>query len=264
MELLLNRKKALITGAAQGIGFAIAKLLAKEGVTVYLNDLSEDRVKKAVISIEEEVPDAMIFGIDADLGTASGVSKLTQKIPAIDILINNVGIYEPKNFEDTTDEDWLRIFEINVMSSVRLSRVYFPPMLKTNWGRIVFISSESAVNIPGDMIHYGMTKISLLAIARGLAEMTKGTEVTVNSILPGPTASEGSNEHLSKLAQENNISLEEMEKEFFRSFRPDSLVSRRLTTDEVASMAVFLSSPIAVATNGSAVRVDGGLIRSPI
>jgi NAD(P)-dependent dehydrogenase (short-subunit alcohol dehydrogenase family) len=264
MELLISGKSALVTGAAQGIGLAIVKSLAKEGVKVFLNDLSEEKAKTAAATLIDEIPDAKIRGIGADLGNSEGVSKLIHEVPDADIVINNVGIYEPKKFEDISDEDWMRLFEINVLSAVRISRTYFPRMLRAGWGRIIYVSSESAVNIPGDMIHYGMTKIALLAIARGLAEMTKGTEVTVNSILPGPTASEGSNVHLSKLAEESNLSLEEMEKEFFRTFRPDSLVGRRLTTEEIASMAAFLCSPIAVGTNGSAVRVDGGLIRSPI
>ncbi|ODG98340.1 oxidoreductase [Nostoc sp. KVJ20] len=262
MDLKLQGKSALVSGSTAGIGFAIALGLAQEGASVIVNGRSEERVTQAIAKIQQSIPDAKVSGVVADAATASGVEKLFQEVPHVDILINNVGIYEPKTFFDITDEDWLNIFEVNVLSGVRLSRQYLRKQLEQNWGRIIFISSESAIQIPVEMIHYGTTKTAQLAIARGLAEMTIGTGVTVNSVLPGPTRSEGVEEFITKLAQERGISPTEVEAEFFQNVRPSSLIKRFATNEEVAAIVVYLSSPLASATNGAALRVDGGVIRS--
>ncbi|MEH2160907.1 MAG: SDR family NAD(P)-dependent oxidoreductase [Nostoc sp.] len=262
MDLKLHGKSALVSGSTAGIGLAIALGLAQEGASVIVNGRSEERVAQAIAKIQQSTPEAKISGVVADAGTASGVEQLLQKVPHVDILINNVGIYEPKTFFDITDEDWLKIFEVNVLSGVRLSRQYLQKQLEQNWGRIIFISSESGIQIPVEMIHYGTTKTAQLAIARGLAEMTVGTGVTVNSVLPGPTRSEGVEEFITKLAQEGGISPSEVEAEFFQKMRPSSLIKRFATNEEVAAIVVYLSSPVASATNGAALRVDGGVIRS--
>ncbi|QMS87155.1 SDR family oxidoreductase [Nostoc edaphicum CCNP1411] len=262
MDLKLQGKSALVSGSTAGIGFAIALGLAQEGASVIVNGRSEERVTQAIAKIKQSTPDAKVSGVVADAATASGVEKLFQEVPHVDILINNVGIYEPKTFFDITDEDWLNIFEVNVLSGVRLSRQYLRKQLEQNWGRIIFISSESAIQIPVEMIHYGTTKTAQLAIARGLAEMTIGTGVTVNSVLPGPTRSEGVEEFIINLAQERGISPTEVEAEFFQNVRPSSLIKRFATNEEVAAIVVYLSSPLASATNGAALRVDGGVIRS--
>ncbi|MEH1796569.1 MULTISPECIES: SDR family NAD(P)-dependent oxidoreductase [unclassified Nostoc] len=262
MDLKLHGKSALVSGSTAGIGLAIALGLAQEGASVIVNGRSEERVAQAIAKIQQSTPDAKVSGVVADAGTASGVEQLLQKVPHVDILINNVGIYEPKTFFDITDEDWLNIFEVNVLSGVRLSRQYLQKQLEQNWGRIIFISSESAIQIPVEMIHYGTTKTAQLAIARGLAEITVGTGVTVNSVLPGPTRSEGVEEFITKLAQERGISPTEVEAEFFQNVRPSSLIKRFATNEEVAAIVVYLSSPVASATNGAALRVDGGVIRS--
>ncbi|MEH2046125.1 SDR family NAD(P)-dependent oxidoreductase [Nostoc sp.] len=262
MDLKLHGKSALVSGSTAGIGLAIALGLAQEGASVIVNGRSEERVAQAIAKIKYSTPDAKISGVVADAGTASGVEKLIQEVPDVDILINNVGIYEPKTFFDITDEDWLKIFEVNVLSGVRLSRQYLQKQLEQNWGRIIFISSESAIQIPVEMIHYGTTKTAQLAIARGLAEMTVGTGVTVNSVLPGPTRSEGVEDFITNLAQERGITRAEVEAEFFQNVRPSSLIKRFATNEEVAAIVVYLSSPVASATNGAALRVDGGVIRS--
>lgn len=262
MDLKLHGKSALVSGSTAGIGFAIALGLAQEGASVIVNGRSEERVAQAIAKIKHSTPDANVSGVVADTGTASGVEKLFQEVPHVDILINNLGIYEPKTFFDITDQDWLNIFEVNVLSGVRLSRQYLQKQLEQNWGRIIFISSESAIQIPVEMIHYGTTKTAQLAIARGLAEMTVGTGVTVNSVLPGPTRSEGVEEFITNLAQERGIDRAEVEAEFFQNVRPSSLIKRFATNEEVAAIVVYLSSPVASATNGAALRVDGGVIRS--
>lgn len=262
MDLKLHGKSALVSGSTGGIGFAIALGLAQEGASVIVNGRSEERVADAIAKIKHYIPDAKVSGVVADAGTASEVEQLVQKVPHVDILINNVGIYEPKTFFDITDKDWLKIFEVNVFSGVRLSRQYLQKQLEQNWGRIIFISSESAIQIPVEMIHYGTTKTAQLAIARGLAEITVGTGVTVNSVLPGPTRSEGVEDFITKLAQERGISAGEVEAEFFQNVRPTSLIKRFATNEEVAAIVVYLSSPVASATNGAALRVDGGVIRS--
>ena len=262
MDLQLTNKKALVTGSTAGIGFAIASLLAQEGAAVVVNGRSQGRVEEAVNRIKKENKNAQVTGVAADLGTKKGVALLTGKVPALDILVNNLGIFEPKPFAEITDEDWLRFFEVNVLSGVRLSRFYLPGMLQRNWGRIVFISSESGVNIPAEMIHYGVTKTAQLALARGLAETTAGTNVTVNSVLPGPTRSEGVEQFVKDMAKTQGTDEASVEKDFFRSVRPSSLLKRFATPEEVAAMVVYVCSPRASATNGAALRVDGGVVRS--
>jgi NAD(P)-dependent dehydrogenase (short-subunit alcohol dehydrogenase family) len=262
MDLQLEGKRALVTGSTAGIGFAAALALAEEGARVVVNGRSGARVEEARKRIEAAVPAADVSGIAADLAVAEGVNELLDRLPDVDILVNNVGIFEPKPFEQIPDEDWLRFFETNVMSGVRLTRHYLPRMKESKWGRILFISSESAVNIPAEMIHYGMTKTAQLAIARGLAETTVGTGVTVNSILPGPTKSEGVGTFMTKLAEDRGTDMATMEKEFFRTGRPSSLLQRFISPEEVASLIVFTCSPRSSAINGAALRVEGGIVRS--
>jgi NAD(P)-dependent dehydrogenase (short-subunit alcohol dehydrogenase family) len=262
MDLQLTGKKALVTGSTAGIGFAIASLLAKEGAAVVVNGRSQGRVEEAVRRVKGENKDAQVTGVAADLGTREGVDLLTGKVPALDILVNNLGIFEPKPFPEITDEDWLRFFEVNVLSGVRLSRAYLPGMLKQNWGRVVFVSSESGVNIPVEMIHYGVTKTAQIALARGLAETTAGTNVTVNSVLPGPTRSEGVGKFVEDLAKGQGTEAAAVEAEFFRTARPTSLIRRFAAPEEVAALVVYVCSPRASATNGAALRVDGGVVRS--
>jgi NAD(P)-dependent dehydrogenase (short-subunit alcohol dehydrogenase family) len=262
MELGLQNKTAIITGSTAGIGFATAVGLAREGARVVINGRQNDRVEAAVQRLVNLVPGAQAIPMAADLGTADGIASLIERVPDAEILVNNLGIFEPKAFEEISDADWTRFFEVNVMSGVRLSRHYLPRMKERNWGRIIFVSSESAVNIPSEMIHYGMTKTAQIAVARGLAETTVGTGVTVNTVLPGPTGSEGVATFVNQLAQEKGLSNQEMEQEFFSQARPSSLLKRFIAPDEVGSFIVYLSSEIAAATNGAALRVDGGLLRS--
>ncbi len=262
MDLGLANKTALVTGSTAGIGLAIARALANEGARVIVNGRTQKRVDEAITDIRRGVANANAEGIAADLGTAQGAENLTKRLPRVDILVNNLGIFEPKSFEQISDSDWMKFFEVNVLSGVRLSRFYLPQMKERNWGRIVFISSESAVNIPAEMIHYGMTKTAQLAIARGLAETTAGTNVTVNSVLPGPTRSEGVEGFVEDLAKSKGISQNEVEKDFFKHMRPSSLIQRFATTDEVAAMVTYVCSERASATNGAALRVDGGVVRS--
>ena len=262
MDLQLADKTVLVTGSTAGIGLAIATLFAEEGATVVVNGRSEERVQKAVGEIRRQCADAKLIELAADLATKEGVDQLTRKLPAVDILVNNLGVYEPKPFAEITDSDWMRIFEVNVMSGVRLSRFYLPAMLKQNWGRIAFISSESAINIPVEMIHYGVTKTAQVALARGLAEMTAGTNVTVNSFLVGPTRSEGVEKFVGDMAKSRGTDEAAIERDFFRSIRPTSLLKRFETTEEVAAMVVYVCSPRASGTNGAALRVEGGVVRS--
>ena len=262
MDLQLTNSKALVTGSTAGIGFAIASLLAEEGAAVVVSGRSQKRVDAAVKKIRQSTKNAEIGSVAADLGTKQGVELLTNKVGTVDILVNNVGIYEATPIPEITDEDWLRFFEVNVLSGVRLSRFYLPGMLQRNWGRIVFMSSESGVNIPAEMVHYGVTKTAQIALARGLAETTAGTNVTVNSVLPGPTRSEGVEQFVEDLAKTQDMDTVSVEKEFFRSVRPSSLLKRFATPEEVAAMVVYVCSPRASATNGAALRVDGGVVRS--
>ncbi len=264
MNLQFVGKRALVTGSTGGIGFAIARTLAREGATVAVNGRGADRMEAAIAAIRREVPEANLAGIAADLATAEGAAAVVRSIPDVDILVNNLGIYDAKPYFDISDAEWFRFFETNVMSGVRLSRAYLPAMLRRNWGRIVFISSESAINIPVEMIHYGMTKTAQLAVSRGLAEMTAGTGVTVNSVLAGPTRSEGVARFVEGLAQKERKALAEVEREFFEQTRPTSLLRRFAQPEEVASMAAYVCSPLASATNGAALRVDGGVVRSVI
>jgi NAD(P)-dependent dehydrogenase (short-subunit alcohol dehydrogenase family) len=262
MDLQLTGKRALVTGSTAGIGFAIAETLAKEGATVIVNGRTVDRVQDAIKRLRGAGVKGAIEDLAADMGTVAGAQLAAQKFPELDILVNNLGIFEPKSFEEISDADWFRFFEVNVMSGVRLSRQYLPKMKQRNWGRIIYISSESAVQIPAEMLHYGMTKTAQLAISRGLAETTAGTNVTVNTVLAGPTASEGVTEFVDKLAAEKKTDRASFEKEFFEHMRPTSLLKRFARPDEVAAMVAFLCSPVSSATNGAAIRADGGVVRS--
>jgi NAD(P)-dependent dehydrogenase (short-subunit alcohol dehydrogenase family) len=262
MDLQLAGKRALVTGSTAGIGYAIAKALAIEGALVIVNGRTSQRVDDALKSLKQAKVPGKIEGLPLDLGTASGAEQAIKQYPDVDILVNNLGIFEPKSFEEISDADWLRFFEVNVLSGVRLSRHYLPRMKQRNWGRIVFISSESAVQIPSEMIHYGMTKTAQLAIARGLAETTVGTDVTVNSVLPGPTGSEGVTTFINQMATHTNTPKAEVEREFFRTARPSSLLRRFERPDEIAALVVFVCSPLSSATNGAALRADGGVVRS--
>ena len=256
MNLQLENKTALVTGSTKGIGFAIARLLAAEGANVIVNGRSENSIRAAAQKIGGRAR-----GVAADVSTAAGCAGLIRQVPDVDILVNNAGIFEPKPFTEIPDADWDRFYQVNVMSGVRLTRAYLPGMLRRNWGRIAFMSSESGIQIPEEMIHYGMTKAAELALTNGIARLTRGTNVTVNAVLPGPTASEGVTDFVGKLAATAGQTAEEFEKEFFRSVRPTSLLRRFATVDEVASMVVYLCSPLASATNGAAMRVDGGGVR---
>jgi NAD(P)-dependent dehydrogenase (short-subunit alcohol dehydrogenase family) len=262
MKIDLSDKTALVTGSTAGIGHAIAKGLAAAGAEVVINGRSKAKVDAAVVSIVRAVANAKVRGVAADVSTAAGCDELIAALPQTDILINNAGIFEPKPFVDIPDADWSRFFETNVMSGVRLSRAYLPGMLKRNWGRVVFISSESALNIPTEMIHYGTTKTAQLAVSRGLAEMTRGTAVTVNSVLPGPTMSEGVEVFVKDLAKANGLSVEEAASNFVKTFRPTSLLQRFASVEEVANMVVYVASKEASATNGAALRVEGGIVQT--
>ncbi|RZM21431.1 MAG: SDR family oxidoreductase [Pedobacter sp.] len=264
MDLQLKNKKALVTGSTAGIGYATALQLAKEGAQVIVNGRTAERVDKAVAEIKAETGNDQVSGVIADFASLESIKSLINEIPQLDILINNVAIFEPKAFADITDEDWMRFYEINVMSGIRLARAYFPKMIEKGWGRIIFISSESAIQIPEEMIHYGMTKTAQLAIARGLAELTKGTDVTVNSVLPGPTMSEGVGGFIENLAKDQQKTVEEVEADFFKTVRPTSIIQRFLSTTEVANMVTYLASPLASATNGAAVRAEGGLLKGAV
>jgi NAD(P)-dependent dehydrogenase (short-subunit alcohol dehydrogenase family) len=267
MDLQLVGKTALVSGSTAGIGLAIASGLAQEGATVYVNGRTEARVKQAMAEVEAakaqvKQTQGTVEGITADLGSVEGCVELFSQLPNVDILVNNLGIFEARLFAQISDDDWRRFFEVNVLSGVRLSRQYLPGMLKNNWGRILFISSESAVQIPVEMIHYGMTKTAQVAIARGLAESVAGSKVTVNSILAGPTSSEGVSGFVADLAKQKGVSEAQVEKDFFETIRPSSLIKRFATTEEVASLVVYMASERSSATTGAALRVDGGVVRS--
>ena len=258
MNIDLSGKTALVTGSTAGIGHAIAKGLAASGASVVINGRGQDKVDAAVRKLE--AAGGKVRGIAADVSTASGCKALVAALPEVDILINNAGIFEPKDFFEIPDEDWSRFFEVNVMSGVRLSRAYLKGMLKRNWGRIVFISSESALNIPTEMIHYGTTKTAQLAISRGLAKLTRGTGVTVNSVLPGPTMSEGVETFVKDLARQGGQSEQEAAANFIKQHRSSSLLQRFATTDEIANLVVYVASKEASATNGAALRAEGGIV----
>ena len=262
MDLGLDGKRALVTGSTAGIGLATACALAAEGASVTVNGRTAQRVNQAVRQLKGKVPGARVQGIAADLSGAAGCDELVRQLPLVDILVNNLGIFEPTPFEQVTDADWFRFFETNVLSGVRLSRHYIPGMREQNWGRVVFISSESALQIPAEMIHYGMTKTAQLAVARGLAESLVGTGVTVNSVLPGPTASEGVGEFVTRLAAERGVDRATVVREFFATARPSSILQRFATPDEVAWMIAYVCSTRASATTGAALRVDGGVVRA--
>ena len=260
MDLQLAGKKVLVTGSTAGIGFATAVGFAGEGASVVINGRSQERVDRAIAEIRKSLPRANLSGVASDVSNAAGCAQLVQAIAQVDVLVNNMGIFEPKPFEQIPDADWLRLFEANVMSGVRLSRYYLSSMREKNWGRIIFVSSESAVQIPAEMIHYGMTKTAQVAVARGIAESVGGTGITVNSVLAGPTRSEGVETFIAQMGGSGDSAA--FEQEFFKSIRPTSLLKRLETTAEVAHMIVYLSSPLASATTGAAVRVDGGVVRA--
>ncbi len=262
MKIDLSGKIALVTGSTAGIGHAIARGLAATGASVVVNGRSQPKVDAAVAAIQKAVAGSKVRGIAADVSTAAGCKAVLAALPEVDILINNAGIFEPKDFFEIPDEDWRRLFEVNVMSGVRLSRACMKGMLKRNWGRIVFISSESALNIPQEMIHYGTTKTAQLAISRGLAQLTRGTAVTVNSVLPGPTMSEGVETFVKDLARQNGQSVEEAASNFVKQHRPTSLLQRFASVEEIANMVVYVSSKEASATNGAALRAEGGIVQT--
>ena len=262
MHLGLEGKRVLVTGSTAGIGLAVAVGFAREHARVILNGRTDVRLAAARESLLAAAPGADVDVVAADLSTATGAAAMTSARPDVDVLVNNVGIFEAKAFDRISDEEWLRFFETNVMSGVRLSRFYLPKMLARNAGRIVFVSSESAIAVPVEMIHYGATKTAQLAVARGLAEMTSGTRVTVNTVLPGPTLSEGVGQFVADLATHRGIDAERVEREFFTNVRPTSLIKRFATPEEIANMIVYVASDAASATNGAALRVDGGVVRT--
>jgi len=260
MNLQLTDKLALVSGSTKGIGLAIATGLAREGARTIVNGRTESSVATALARIRDAVPAAKLEGFAGDLTDAAATEHLAKQFPQVDILVNNLGIFQPRPFEQITDADWRRFFEVNVLSGVRLSRTYLPPMKSRNWGRIVFISSESGIQIPAEMIHYGTTKTAQLAVSRGLAETCAGTGVTVNAVLPGPTHSDGVDEFVNQLS--GGQPFQEFEREFFAKVRPTSLLQRFATTEEVANLVVYVCSPLSAATNGAALRVDGGVVRA--
>ncbi|HET7753714.1 MAG TPA: SDR family NAD(P)-dependent oxidoreductase [Anaeromyxobacteraceae bacterium] len=262
MDLGLGGKRAVVTGSTAGIGLAIATALAEEGAAVVVNGRTADRVDRAVRTVKERVPGASVSGVAADLETKDGAARLIEAAPDVDVLVNNVGIFSAKGFAQIDDAEWSQIFAVNVLSGVRLSRHHLPRMLERRWGRIIFISSESALQIPAEMIHYGVTKTAQLGLARGLAELTRGTSVTVNSILPGPTLSEGVGEFVESLARHTGKPTDEVERDFFLSARPTSLLQRFETPEETAALVAFVASDRASGVNGAALRVDGGVVRA--
>jgi len=261
MNLQLEGKRALVSGSTAGIGFAIAKELAQEGAEVIVNGRTQKAVDDAIARIKTETG-KVALGFAGDLSKAEVAQALFRAYPEVAILVNNLGIFEPKPFEEIPDEDWIRFFDVNVVSGVRLARQYLPAMRKADWGRIIFISSESAIQIPSEMIHYGTTKTAQIAVARGIAESVAGTGITVNSVLPGPTRSRGVGDFVESLASQNGVSVDQIERDFFANVRPTSLIKRFATPEEVATMVAYVASPKASATNGAALRVDGGVVKS--
>ncbi|QAZ40534.1 oxidoreductase [Methylibium sp. Pch-M] len=264
MDLQLTGKQALVSGSTAGIGYSIAEALAREGARVIVNGRTEAAVERAVAQLRAASGPNAAEGFAGDLSTAAAAEALVRRFPDVEILVNNLGIFEPKPFEEIPDTDWQRFFDVNVLSGVRLARLYLPAMRQRNWGRVIFISSESALQIPSEMIHYGMTKTAQLAVSRGLAEAVAGTGITVNSVLPGPTRSRGVVDFVDALAQAEGKSAEVVEQEFFLKMRPTSLIRRFATTEEVASLVAYVASPLASATTGAALRVDGGVLRSAV
>lgn len=262
MDLQLENKLALVSGSTAGIGLAIAKTLAAEGARVIVNGRTRARVEEALASIRQEHPGAKLESFAGDLSLAAESDKIARAFPEVEILVNNLGIFEPKPFEEIPDADWTRFFEINFMSGMRLSRSYLPKMKARNWGRIIFISSESSSDVPAEMIHYGVTKTMQVSLSRGLASLTAGTGVTVNSVLPGPTWSEGVEQFVKDLARDQKKTPEQVEKEFFTGMRPNSLLKRFIQTDEIAALVAYVASPRSAATNGAALRAEGGLLHS--
>jgi NAD(P)-dependent dehydrogenase (short-subunit alcohol dehydrogenase family) len=259
MDLKLNDKTALVTGSTAGIGLEIARALAVEGAKVFVTGRSQDKLDKALASIRAS-GGKNVEGVLADAATAEGAAAILKAVPSVDVLVNNLGIYEMKAFADIPDEDWLRLFDVNVMSGVRLSRGYFPGMLERDWGRVIFISSESGLVTPGEMVHYGMTKSAQLAVARGMAQATKGTGVTVNSVLPGPTRAEAIADFLKSVSTNPDGTPQEHEAEFFQKHRTASLLQRMIEPEEVASLVAYVASPLSAATNGASLKVEGGLV----
>lgn len=263
MDLQLTDRLALVSGSTAGIGFAIAEALAREGARVIVNGRKQEGVDAAIASIKASTGrDALDFA--GDLSKAEVADALVKRYPDVAILVNNLGIFEPKPFEEIADADWLRFFDVNVVSGVRLARLYLPSMRRANWGRIIFISSESALQIPPEMIHYGTTKTAQLAVSRGLAETLAGTNITVNSVLPGPTKSRGVIDFVDSLAKSSGVSFEAFQTEFFERVRPTSLIKRFAAPEEVASMVAYIASPVSSATTGAALRVDGGVLKSAV
>ncbi len=262
MQISFTGKIALVTGSTSGIGLAVARGLAAAGAETVINGRSQIKVDEAAAALQRALPEAKLRGVAADVSDASGCDALIHAVPEVDILVNNAGIFEPKDFFAISDADWTRFFETNLMSGVRLSRAWMPGMLKRDWGRIVFISSESGLQIPPEMVHYGVTKTAQLGLSRGLAELTTGTGVTVNAILPGPTRSEGVETFLQAMAREQRTDVETMARDFVKQHRPSSLLQRFATVEEVANMVLYVVSPQASATNGAALRVDGGVVRA--
>ncbi|HEV7439010.1 MAG TPA: SDR family oxidoreductase [Methylobacterium sp.] len=260
MDLKLKNKTALVTGSTAGIGLEIARKLAAEGASVVVTGRSRAKLDQAVASISAEPGAGIVRGVTADAATAEGAEILAGEVPQVDVLVNNLGIYESKPFAEITDADWHRLFETNVVGGARLAQRYFQPMLDRNWGRIIFVSSESGLVVPPDMIHYAVTKSAQLTIARGLAQLTKGTGVTVNSVLPGPTRSEGIVDFLRSVAADPEAAPEVLEAEFFRLHRPLSLIQRMIEPEEIAALVAYLASPLSAATNGAALRVEGGIV----
>ena len=258
MDLKLNGKTAFITGSTSGIGFASAKLLLQEGAKVIVNGRNKEGVEEAVGKLENLVPDGMVKGIATDFTKLDEVNALLEELPLVDILINNVGIFSSQSFYETTDEDWYRQIEVNVMSGVRLSRHFLPKMLRSNWGRILFISSECATLVPADLLAYSTTKAALLAISRGLSQLTSGTGVTVNTIIPGSTLTEGAERFLDGVAEKENKTRQEVEKDFFKNVRTSSLLERFASVEEIANTITYYSSPLSAATNGATIKLDGG------
>jgi len=262
LDLDLHGRTALVSGSTAGIGLAIAAGLAAHGARTIVNGRTPARVEGALAEIRQNQADADVTGVAADLATADGAATIVERFPAVDILVNNLGIFEPTPFEQIGDADWLRFFETNVLSGVRLTRAYLGHMRTQGWGRVIFVSSESGLQIPAEMVHYGVTKTAQIALARGIAESVAETGITVNSVLPGPTRSEGVATFVAQMAAQNGIGEDAMEKQFFATARPSSLLKRFITPDEVANMVVYLCSPAASATTGAAVRVDGGVVRA--